>query len=133
MSQMKPELQARPKQPVFDESVRSGPVFRPDVDVAESPEEFVVTADLPGVDHDRVHVGLHDGVLTIDATVSAALPDPSWSLVYGEYQTGSFHRRFHLSEGIDVERIRAQMRDGVLTLHLPKTERHRTRRIEVTG
>lgn len=111
----------------------AGPVFAPEIDVVETADAFVVTADLPGVDHEGVHVGLEDGVLTLDAAVSAAAPDPSWRLVHVEHRPGSFHRRFHLSDRIDAGGISAQMRDGVLTLRLPKSERHRPRRIEVAS
>jgi HSP20 family protein len=112
---------------------RAGVVVRPDVDVFESADAFTVTADLPGVSPDGVHVDLRDGVLSIDASVAATAPDPSWRQVHRETDTGGFHRRFHLSDRIDASGIRAQMRDGVLTLHLPKSERHRVRRIEVAS
>jgi HSP20 family protein len=51
--------------------------------------------------------------------------------VHQEYRLGGYHRRFRLSDRIDAQRISATMRDGVLTLHLPKAERHRPRQIEV--
>jgi len=111
----------------------SGPVFEPAVDVVETADAFVVTADLPGVDHDGVQVGLEDGVLTLDAVISAQAPDPGWRLAHAEYRSGSFHRRFRLTDRIDADAISARMRDGVLTLTLPKSEQHRPRRIEVTG
>ena len=112
---------------------RSGPVFAPEIDVVETADAFIVTADLPGVDHEGVQVGLEDGVLTLDAAVSAAAPDPGWRVAHAEYRPGSFHRSFRLSDRIDTGGISAQMRDGVLTLRLPKTERHRPRRIEVAS
>jgi HSP20 family protein len=125
------EIETRAKTSVPSEATRPGPVFQPDVDIVENPAEFVVTADLPGVDSERLQVRLEDGILTIDASVSDSFPESGWRLAYAEYQMGSFHRRFAISDGIDVERISAQMRDGVLTLHLPKAERHRARKIEV--
>lgn len=112
---------------------QAGPVFAPEIDVVETADAFIVTADLPGVDHEGVRVGLEDGVLSLDAAVSAAAPDPGWRLVHAEYRPGRFHRRFHLSDRIDAGAISARMRDGVLTLRLPKTERHRPRRIEVAS
>jgi HSP20 family molecular chaperone IbpA len=124
--QSAPEAPRRP-------APQAGPVLAPEVDVVETADAFVVTADLPGVDREGIQVGLEDGVLTLDAAVSAAAPDPGWRLAHAEYRPGSFHRRFHLSDRIDVGGISAQMRDGVLTLRLPKTERHRPRRIEVAS
>lgn len=126
------EIETRTKTSVPSETTRPGPVFQPDVDIVESPAEYVVTADLPGVDSEQLQVRLEDGVLTLDASVSDSFPEEGWRLAYAEYQVGSFHRRFAISDGIDADRISAQMRDGVLILRLPKAERHRARKIEVT-
>ena len=124
------DLQTRTKQAVEREGTRPGPVFRPDVDIVERPEEFLVTADIPGVDEDHIDVKLEEGVLSIDADL-AETPDPSWTRVYAEYRLGGYHREFRVSDAIDADRIQATMRDGVLQLHLPKTEKHRPRQIEV--
>jgi HSP20 family molecular chaperone IbpA len=126
------EIQAREKQATPREGTRPGPTFQPRVDIVESPGEFIVTADLPGVDEQHVDVRLEQGVLSIDGTL-AVQPDPDWTPLYGEYRLGGYHREFALSEEIDASGIRASMRDGVLELRLPKTERHRVRRIDVRG
>lgn len=124
------ELQTREKQPVSQETTRSGPVFRPDVDIIERADDFVVTADMPGVRADDVHVRLEEGVLSIDA-FAAHEADPSWTPASIEYRTGGYHRRFALPDRVDGDRIQAEMRDGVLALVLPKLERHKPRRVEV--
>lgn len=124
------DLETREKHPVERERTRPGLTFSPDVDIVELPEEFVVTADLPGVDENHVEVHLEEGALRIEGAL-AVEPEPSWRPVYGEYQTGGYHREFALSDAIDPDGIRASMRDGVLELHLPKTDRHRVRRIAV--
>ena len=124
------DLQTREKQALEREGIRPGLVFRPDVDIVERPEEFLVTADFPGVDEDHIDVKLEEGVLSIDATQAAEV-DSSWTPLYAEYGLGGYHREFTLSEAIDTEAIRAKMRDGVLELHLPKSQRHRPRQIEV--
>jgi HSP20 family protein len=126
------DLQTREKQAVERERTRPGLVFRPEVDIVERPEEFVVTADLPGVDREHVEIRLEEGVLSIDGTLTVA-PEPGWTARHTEYQTGAYHREFALSDGIDVDAIEATMRNGVLELHLPKSDRHRPRRIEVQG
>lgn len=125
-----PEMQSREKQAVPQEHTRPGLVFRPDVDIAERPNEYLLFADLPGVDERHVNVRLDDGMLSIDATLSAE-PSSDWTPLYTEYQVGGYHREFRLSEQIDASKITARMRDGVLELHLPKTERGRPRTIEV--
>jgi HSP20 family protein len=115
------DLQRHEKRAVEREGMRPGPVFRPDVDIVERRDEFIVTADLPGADGNSVSVKLEEGVLVIDA----------WSPLYSEYRTGTYHREFRLSDAIDPDRIQASMRDGVLELSLPKTDRHRPRQISV--
>jgi HSP20 family molecular chaperone IbpA len=124
------DLQTREKQALEREGTRPGLVFRPDVDIVERPEEFLVTAEVPGVDEDHVDVKLEDGVLSIDAR-QAAKVDSTWTPIYAEYRPGGYHREFTLSEAIDTEAIQAKMRNGVLELHLPKSQRHRPRQVQV--
>lgn len=126
----RPELQSREKQPVTQETTRSGLMFRPDVDILERAADFLVTADLPGVNGQHVDVRLEEGVLSIDAT-PATEPDPAWAPVYAEYRVGGYHRKFVLPDRIDGDRICAEMKDGVLQVVLPKLEQHRPRRVEV--
>jgi HSP20 family molecular chaperone IbpA len=126
------EIEVREKEAVRQEGTRAGLAFRPDVDIVESPEEYLVSADLPGVDESGVEVQLHEEELSIDARL-ASEPEPGWRALHQEYRLGGYHRRFRLSDRIDASRISAEMRDGVLTLHLPKVARHRPRQIEVRG
>jgi HSP20 family protein len=124
------EIETREKQEVEREQTRPGTVFRPDVDIVEQAGEFVVTADLPGVDEQHVDVRLENGNLAIRADL-AVEPEPEWQPIYDEYRVGSYYREFALSDRIEVNEIKASMKDGVLELHLPKAERHRPRSIEV--
>ena len=124
------EIETREKQEVEREQTRPGLVFRPDVDIVEQAGEFVVTADLPGVDEQHVDIRLENGILAIRAEL-AVEPEAEWQSLYSEYRVGSYYREFALSDRIDVNAIEATMKDGVLELHLPKAERHRPRSIEV--
>jgi HSP20 family molecular chaperone IbpA len=124
------ELQTRDKQAVERERTRPGLTFRPDVDIIERPDAFLVYADLPGVDDRHVEVRLEDGVLSIEAELASA-PEPAWTPLHQEYRMGGWQREFRLSEAIDADAIRAHMRDGVLEVRLPKSERHRPRQIPV--
>jgi HSP20 family molecular chaperone IbpA len=130
MANQNTELETRDKQTVERERTRPGLSFRPDVDIVERPDAFLVYADLPGVDDRHVEVRLEDGVLSIEAELASA-PDPAWTPLYQEYRLGGWQREFRLSDAIDSERIRATMRDGVLEVELPKSERHRPRQIPV--
>jgi HSP20 family protein len=130
VSQPSGELESRGKQAVGREGTRPGWVFQPDVDIVEQEEEFLVTADLPGVDESHVQVRLEEGVLSIEADLAVS-PDPSWRPLYTEYRFGSYRREFQISDRIASDEIRATMRDGVLELRLPKEERARPRTIQV--
>jgi len=125
------EMEPRRKQALAQEGLRPGWVFRPDVDIVEQPEEYLVRADLPGVGEDDVQIQLENGVLSIDAQPSVR-PEEAWRPLYGEYRLGSYHREFTMGEAIDAENISARVHDGVLEIHLPKAARHQPRRIEVT-
>jgi HSP20 family protein len=124
------DIEARGKQAVEREQTRPGAVFRPDVDIVEQRDEFLVTADLPGVDDKTVEVRLENGVLSIEARTAVEL-EPAWTPIYAEYRSGGYHREFMLSEEIDAGGIKASMRDGVLEVHLPKSQAARPRTIPV--
>jgi len=120
------------KQPVREERTRPGPVYRPDADILERADEYVVLVDLPGADEPSVQVRFEKDVLSIEAT-AAVTPDPTWIPRHTEYQPGGYAREFRISDGIDVESIRASLANGVLELHLPKTGRRRSRTIQVAS
>ena len=118
------------KQPVREEGTRPGPVYRPDADILERPEEYLVLVDLPGADEQSVQVRFEKDMLSIEAS-SVVAPDPGWTPRHVEYQPGGYAREFRIADGIEVESIRAALKNGVLELHLPKTTRRRTRTIQV--
>ena len=125
-------LEAREKQELQGEGTRPGPVFRPDVDILENKEGYVIYADLPGVDEGAVDVRLDGGVLTLDARL-VTLPETGWNQLHEEYRLGSYHREFRISDDVDGNGVSAAMRNGVLELHLPKAAASRPRSIEVQG
>jgi len=123
-------LQARQKQELQEEHTRPGTVFRPDIDILENPEGYVVYADLPGVDENSIDVRLERGTLTLDARL-AANPESGWTPIHTEYRVGSYHREFRISEDIDTAGVSAKVQNGVLELALPKSENRRPRAIRV--
>lgn len=123
-------LQAREKQELQEESTRPGAVFRPDIDILEDRDGYVVYADLPGVDDKSVDVRLDRGTLTLDARL-ATVPESGWSPIHAEYRIGSYHREFRISEDIDTSGVTAKMQNGVLELVLPKSANRRPRAIQV--
>jgi len=102
--------------------------YSPRFDVWENDDELVLFGDLPGVASEDLDIHFEKGELRIYGKVA---PRNSVELLYGEYGIGDFHRSFTLSEAIDPERISAELKQGVLTVHLPKREAVKPRRIEV--
>ena len=103
--------------------------YAPMVDVAETPEEFVFEADLPGTAGD-VDVTCEDGVLTIIGKVKPRQPADQ-AFVRQEYGVGDFRRVFSIDTDIDAENIRAQLKDGQLTVRVPKTTAAKVHKIPV--
>ena len=118
------------KQPVREEGTRPGPVYRPDADILERSDEYVVLVDLPGADEQSLQVRFEKDLLSIAASPASA-PDPAWTPRHVEYQPGGYAREFRIADGIEVESIRASLKNGVLELRLPKTGRRRPRTIQV--
>lgn len=111
------------------EMTQTRPVFVPAVDIYENDGALVLVADMPGVDRSGVELHLEENQLTIRGRVAAETDcgDP----LYSEYRSGDFFRNFTLSNVIDQEKIEATMKNGVLTVILPKAEAARPRQIAV--
>lgn len=112
------------------EPTRSGPTFRPRVDIYETDDGLVLLADMPGANPGSIDVNLDRRELTIRARIDEDEPE-DMSVVHREYETGDFERHFQLAGDFDVERIEAKLKDGVLRLKLPKAPEQEARRIEV--
>ncbi|MBX3187953.1 MAG: Hsp20/alpha crystallin family protein [Labilithrix sp.] len=101
---------------------------RPRVDVYESEREYLVVADLPGVAKEAVEVHFEGGELRLEARrESTAAGTP----ILEEYRAADYRRAFAMPDGIDAEKIEAQLEKGVLTVSLPKIAAKRPRRIEI--
>jgi HSP20 family protein len=110
----------------------SSTTFQPNVDVFETPDEWVISADLPGASPESLEVGFEDGTLHVKASVPARQTDAT-SFLVREYPVGSFERNFRVGPGVDPSRISAGLDAGVLTIHLPKSESSRARKIQIAG
>jgi len=104
--------------------------FTPLVDIIETGEEFLFQADLPGVNAGDVDVSYENGVLTIEGKVQPRQPTDR-AYVWRGYGVGHFYRQFSLDTPIDPDGIRAELKNGVLELHVPKSESAKTRRIRI--
>ena len=104
--------------------------FVPAVDIYEFDNEVIISADMPGVDENRVDITLEKNILTIKGSVNDEKPE-NRDKVYYEYSVGDYKRTFSLSDEIDSEGIRATVKNGVLRLNLPKAEQARIKKITV--
>lgn len=106
------------------------PALLPLVDVAEDESGITLTADLPGASRDTLAIDVDGDTLTIEAPLELGESE-GLKAVYAEVRAGRYRRSFTLSRELDSGNIAATLKDGVLTLRLPKTEQARPRRIEI--
>lgn len=106
------------------------PALFPPVNICEDDVGITLSADLPGVTRDALSIRVDGDTLTLEAPIQLAL-ESNLEPVYAELRAGRYHRSFTLSRELDTGHIDATLRDGVLTLRLPKLEQARPRRIEV--
>jgi HSP20 family protein len=104
----------------------------PRVDILETPEEFRVEVELPGVRPEDVDVNLENGILKIQARAFEREAGTSRALVR-ELGPGMFTRSLRLSDSIDAAKITAEMKDGLMTLRLPKVGAVKPRTIPVVS
>lgn len=102
----------------------------PLVDVFEDAQGITLRAEMPGVSKERLNVQADRNGLSIEGDVSIEMPAGMQAL-YADVQAMRYRRRFTLSSELDTDRIEAQLKDGVLTLQIPKRAEFRPRRIEV--
>jgi len=100
----------------------------PAVDIFETEQGLTLVADLPGVDKDGVSVKVEENVLTIRGKVT---PRQYKQLTYNEFELLDYYRQFELGEMVDQSKIGAELRNGVLTLQLPKAEKAKPKQITV--
>ena len=102
----------------------------PAVDIVEDQGGITLTADLPGVPRENLNVRVEGGHLLIDADIAVPLPD-KLNVLYAEVRGGAYHRSFALSSELDSNGVEANLKDGVLTIRVPRVERAKPRRIEI--
>jgi HSP20 family protein len=105
--------------------------WAPAVDIKETPEAFMVEAELPGMSKDDVKVTVHDGVLTIQGERRHEEETQDKKHHRIERVFGSFLRRFTLPDNVDENSVKAVFKDGVLSLTLQKAEPTEPKAIEV--
>jgi HSP20 family protein len=126
------ELQVQQKREVEkkQESTVPARTYLPVTDIFETNHELTVVMEMPGVDKQNVDVTVENDVLSVSGRIDFSKYE-GLQPVYTEYNVGHYARSFQLSSKIDQGKISADLKDGVMTLVLPKAEEAKPRKIEV--
>lgn len=106
--------------------------WAPLVDVMETDAEFQIRAELPGVDKENVKLSVEDGVLIISGRREPEQEENGMRYHRIERAYGSFARSFAVPDTVDQQKVTAEFKNGLLTVHLPKSEKARPKSIAVT-
>jgi len=110
------------------EKSRRTPTMTPMVDIYENDDEILLHADMPGVEKDKITVNVDNGTLTITGVREL---ETKGAVTWEEFGNVEYKRDFSVPQSIDVEKVNAELKDGVLRLHLPKSEAAKPRQIEI--
>lgn len=116
--------------PQSGEPIRNRRVFVPLADIYETKDRLFILADMPGVDEQSIDITLEKNVLTINGFTTPHAAN-ELKLVHCECPEGNYRRVFTLSEEVDRDGIEATVKNGVLKLILPKSQKSMTRKIAV--
>jgi HSP20 family protein len=103
----------------------------PVLDVVEQENEFIVTADLPGVKKEEVKITFENSVLTISGSRKPQEISEKTHLLLNELQSGDFSRSLKFRQDVDTSKMTAEMNNGILTITLPKAETVKAREIHI--
>jgi HSP20 family protein len=103
----------------------------PAVDIKEETQQFVIEADIPGVEPKDIEISMENGVLTLKGDRQSITQNDSQNYKRVERTYGSFYRRFSLPDTADPEKVTASGKNGVLQITLPKRELAQPRKITV--
>ncbi len=111
------------------EETRSNEKYiRPAVNIIETVEGLVLTADIPGASKDALDINVEKGILTISAPAQHTMPGTS---AYREFELANYYRQFTIPESLDHEKTQADYVNGILTLRIPMAEVAKPKRIAV--
>jgi len=111
--------------------LEEGMRWRPSADIIENDNEYLIKADLPEVKKEDIDIRVENGVLTLEGERRVEKSTDGEKEHRRETYYGKFSRSFSLPEDVDVDKISAESRDGVLKVHLPKSEAKKPKSIEV--
>jgi HSP20 family protein len=111
----------------------SGGMFAPDIEIKETKDSYMITADLPGVTMDDLELSVTGNRLTVSGRREEEERREDERYFTYERSYGTFARSFVMPEGADLERIEAQLSDGVLKITVPKRAEVQARKVEIGG
>ncbi|MBC8423278.1 Hsp20/alpha crystallin family protein [bacterium] len=129
LNQLSEDRQSRPRAP--GREVMTVADWAPVVDIAETAAEYLIEVELPEVKKEDVRINLLEGVLTIEGERRQDKDEKDKKFHRIERSYGMFRRSFTMPNEVDANKVSAEYKDGMLTLHLPKSERVETRAIDV--
>ena len=124
------QVQKKREQETREETTIPARIFLPNADIHETQDALTVILEMPGVGKDNVNVRVENGVLNVEGRLDLSKYQGLRPL-YTEYNIGHYSRSFQLSSKIDQTKIGAALKDGVLSLTLPKAEETKPRKIDV--
>ena len=116
----------------FVSDTQAGHTWLPAIDIYESADAFIATADLPGLKKDDIDVSIEDNVLTVSGERKFEESKDTGTFRRVERAYGSFRRSFTLPRGVESAKVKAKFEDGVLRLEIPKSEMAKSRKIAVS-
>lgn len=118
---------------LFDDRRGNGGIWAPPVSVAETADELIFTAELPGMSEENVNIELENDVLTISGEKTEERTEGEEERNYHlwERSYGSFRRSFTLPRAVDTAQCRAEFENGILEIRLPKAPEAKGRKIEI--
>lgn len=105
--------------------------WSPSADISETDKEYLIRAELPGLKKEDVKVTVSEGVLTIAGERKQQKDVKGEKFHRVETQYGSFTRTFSLPENVKTDQITCEAKEGVLTVHIPKTEQKKPKEIQI--
>ena len=102
--------------------------WNPNVDLLEHEDEWLVVMEVPGLSKEDIKIDFENGLLTLSGRKKSDTDDASW---LRESRTGRFCRSFAFTEDVDADSIKAELKDGVLKVRVPKPEQAKPKEIKV--
>jgi HSP20 family protein len=107
--------------------------FNPDFEIKETKEGFVFKADVPGIKEQDIEIAMTGNRLTVSGKREAEKQEKTETYYAYERSYGSFARAFTLPDGVDAEKVKAELKDGVLTIFAPKKPETQPKKIAVAA